>query len=97
VTTKRVIPGGDQLMNGYRHIDALVDLLLERGHTLVFPQEPHGLHPSPAGPVCDLYGRITPQDWAAINDEFELPPTLVYEFGIIRDHANWLDIVGWDG
>ncbi len=37
---------------------------------------------------------ITPEDWAALNEKFEIPPTIGYVIGMIRDDATWSDIIG---
>ena len=93
MTSRRVIPGGEQ----ERPLEVLapvVELLIERGHPPIDFVEQRGFRPSPSGWVCSLEGAITPADWAAVNEQFELPATITYEAGAIRDAANWVDIEG---
>jgi hypothetical protein len=91
--TRQVIPAGE-------HADCLTALrpiaafLIERGHLPVTEPDLLGFTTSPGGWYCALEGALTPDDWAAVQDAFELPPTIVYEAGCIRDHANWVDIQG---
>ena len=90
---RQVIPAGVQ-DRPLKTLEPIVRLLIARGHEPV--GEPHklGFRPTPGGYVCSLRGALTAADWAAVNEHFELPPTLVFEAGTIRDHANWIDIEG---
>jgi hypothetical protein len=93
MTGRRVIPPGEQ----ERPLDVLapiVELLIERGHPPIAFPDKLGFRPSPSGWVCSLEGAITPEDWAAVNEHFDLPETITYVTGAIRDTANWVDIEG---
>lgn len=59
-----------------------------------------GFIPQPDGWRCLVGGPITPEIWAALNQRFALPPTITYHReavgggGMIRDNANYVDILG---
>lgn len=90
------ISGGEHTFPNKR-LYPIVQLLLDRGHELVWESRPDvkmGFVPQPDGYRCWVYGEITPEDWAAINEKFALPDSIVYFNGIIRDSLNWVDILG---
>ncbi len=92
-TQRQVIPAGEQ-PNPLRTLEPIVRLLIERGHAPLGAPERLGWRQSPSGYVCSLRGALTREDWDAVNAAFELPPTIVFEAGCIRDHAHWMDIEG---
>ena len=92
-TQRTVIPAGSHDF-AQPVLEPIVRFLIARGHPPLGFEEKLGWRPTPSGMVCALQGPITPEDWAAINEHFELPPTIAYEVGCIRDHANWADIEG---
>ena len=90
---REVIAGGEQ-QYPLDVLEPIVRLLIERGHAPLGPPEDLGWRPTPSGYVCSLRGALTREDWDAVNARFELPPTIVFQAGCIRDHANWVDIEG---
>lgn len=92
-TPREVIPPGTA-DDPRRRLRPVVQLLVDRGHAPLGPPERLGWRQTPSGDVCSLQGALTLEDWAAVNERFDLPPTLVFEAGCIRDHANWVDIEG---
>jgi hypothetical protein len=91
--TRQVIPAGAQ-DRPLRTLEPIVRLLIERGHPPFNAPDKLGFHPTPGGWVCSLEGALTAADWEAVQERFELPPTIVFQAGCIRDHANWIDIEG---
>jgi hypothetical protein len=92
---KRVVPGGRQVFSTI-HLEPVVEFLMTRGHLPIHDPEDLGFLISTGGAVCQLTNRITPEDWEAINDEFQLPGNVKYWDGVIRDALNRVDIVGFD-
>ena len=90
---RHVVPGGVH-RDPIGHLLPIAQLLIDRGHEPVDSPEELGFQPTPSGWVCSLLGAISSDDWAAVQARFELPATIVYEAGCIRDHANWVDIEG---
>ena len=78
-----------------RHLVPLVQELLARGNELVTAPKPYdGFEPTKDGWQCWLLSPVTKEDWAALNEKFDIPPT-IYHFGhMIRDDATWSDIIG---
>ena len=90
---RQVIPGGQQ-QYPLDVLEPIVRLLIDRGHAPFGPPQDLGWRPSPSGYICSLHGALTREDWDAVNARFELPLTIVFQAGCIRDHANWVDIQG---
>jgi hypothetical protein len=77
------------------HLVPLVQELLARGNELATPTKPHdGFIPTPDGWLCQLVDPVTKEEWAALNEKFDIPPTIHHFGGGIRDDANWVDIIG---
>ena len=77
------------------HLVPLVQELLARGNELFTPPKPDdGFVPFKDGWVCQLVHPITKDDWAALNETFDIPPTIYHFAHMIRDSANWVDIIG---
>lgn len=95
---RQVIPAGDQTTLDY--LFPIVDLLIERGLVPVDEVTDHGFRPAPDAWRCPLRGVITPEDWAAVNERFVVPRTIVYireawvGGGTITDNLNYVDIIG---
>ncbi len=70
------------------HLVPLVQELLALGNELATPPRPDdGFIPTKDGWLCQLVNPIRPEDWAALNEKFEIPPT-IHHFGhAIRDDA----------
>jgi hypothetical protein len=77
------------------HLAPLVQELLARGNALVTAAKPYdGFEPARDGWKARLMNPITKEDWAALNEKFDIPPT-IHHFGhMIRDDATWSDIIG---
>lgn len=94
-----VVPAGSH-EDAIAHLFPIVDLLIERGLQPVDEVMDHGFRPAPDGWRCPLLGVITPQDWEAVNDHFALPSSIAFMpwawggGGMIRDSANYVDIIG---
>jgi hypothetical protein len=92
---RETIPAGEQEW-GYHHLYPIAQLLIERGHNPIDNKEKFGFCPTPGGVVCTLTHRFTEEDWAAINERFVLPDNIRWHNGLIRDTANWIDMMGAD-
>lgn len=91
---RQVIPGGSH-EDAIAHLFPIVRLLMERGHPPIRGDVELGFCPRPDGWECALLNPITAEDWAAVNDRFALPDSIVYHHpNLIRDNANWVDIIG---
>jgi hypothetical protein len=94
---REVIPGGEQRPPWYLHLLPVARFLVEeRGHTPIEEPEEFGWTQDIDGFKCHLTHRITDEDWAAINERFELPNTIGYFHGLIRDNLNRVDMMGHD-
>ncbi len=97
VTASRVpiASGPEHELDHPVHLVPLVQELLARGHRLVTAAKPYdGFEPTRDKWVCVLERPITWEDWVALNEKFDIPPT-IHRFGqAIRDDLNWCDIVG---
>ncbi len=77
------------------HLVPLVRELVARGNRLATPAKPYdGFIGSQSGWECQLVDPIRPEDWAALNETFEIPDTIIYLRGLIRDTVSWVDIRG---
>ncbi len=85
----------DHKLSHPTHLVPLVQELVARGNEIITARKPYdGFEPSKDGWTCWLRNPITPEDWAALNEKFEIPPT-IHHFGpAIRDTANWAEIFG---
>ena len=65
------------------------------GQPAASPPQPHdGSVLTRDGWECWFVQPITPEDWAALNEKSDIPPTIGYVIGMIRDDAAWSDIIG---
>ena len=85
----------DRKLSHPTHLVPLVQELLARGNELMTAAKPYdGFEPSKDGWICQLAYPVTKEDWAALNEKFDIPPTIVHFAGGIRDEGTWSDIVG---
>ncbi len=90
-----IAPRADHELAHPRHLVPLVQELLARGNELVTAPKPHdGFEPSKDGWICILVHPITKEDWAALNEKFDIPPTILHFGHSIVDDLNWAEIVG---
>ncbi len=91
----RIAAQPDDELGHPTHLVPLVEELVARGNALATPSRPYdGFIPSPSGWECQLVRPITPGDWAALNEKFEIPSNIVYMVGAIRDNRTWAQILG---
>jgi len=94
---REVIPGGRRPPPWYDHLLPIAKFLVEaRGHMAIENPEEYGFVQDHDGYNCHLTHRITDEDWAAINERFELPRTIRFFHGLIRDNDNNIDFLGHD-
>lgn len=104
---REVIPKGT-FLNPIRHLYPIAEFLRDAGLRLMREepgtrpnQDGHlGFIPQPDGWRCLVGGPITSELWAALNQRFLIPRTIAFSpgaaggGGMIRDSANWVDIIG---
>jgi hypothetical protein len=93
--TRHIIPGG-RVQFAWRNLVPIVQLLMERGHPLIYDNGNSGFVSTPGRWICSLGRAITADDWEAINERFALPDTIVFVNSVIRDGINKIDIIGFD-
>jgi len=94
---REVISGEKQPPPWYTHLLPIAKFLVEeRGHMPIEEPEEYGFVEGFDGYNCHLTHRITDEDWAAINERFELPKTIGFFQGLLRDNVNGIDIMGHD-
>jgi len=94
---REVIIGGRQPPPWYTHLLPIAKFLVEeRGHIPLERPERYGFRQTGGGLQCQLARRITDEDWAAINERFELPMNIQFFHGLIRDNDNRIDFMGFD-
>jgi hypothetical protein len=74
----------------------LVEFLIDRGHRPLVNQSNNGFFYLARSRRCWLGRRITLDIWQEIQDHFVLPPSIVYQPGMIIDQASGVRIVGWN-
>ncbi len=104
---RRVIPAGPAA-DPIQHIYPIIDFLESRGLLLTTRDTGEradregalGFYPFLGRKECAVDGLITTDLWAAIRDEFDLPPTITYnntnfdKTGRISDEINQVEIIG---
>ena len=94
MTTKRIPLAAepDHELAHPTHLVPLVQELVARGNRLATPPEPDdGFIPTRDGWVCQLVDPITDEDWAALSEKFDIPPTISHFGHAIVDDVTWAE------
>jgi hypothetical protein len=91
---REVIAEGSR--GSFENLIPIVEFLVDRGHRPLVNQGNHGFFYLARSRRCWLGRRITEEVWQEVQEHFVLPPSIVYQPGLIIDQASGVRIVGWN-